>query len=224
MSVVPAPTQTSTRRRRGRPSKQSKQTNSPVSTFAPDTANNPSVAVSAFANPQSPAPPINKVHAHAQGRGRPRLRSSIRTDSLEHSFDKQVKGNTDTMEHKTESNDNQLEKMQTAIGDDTNLPAHAAETVQSTLDIQNNKDEDRAAIGVGGDAHSNGSVDKEHMPKQRDIFCWSCHRETGRLLACKLCPRIFHVRCLTAQSEKEKEPWTCPECEVISKNSRICAS
>ena len=206
MSTVPAPTQISTRRRRGRPSKQSQQTNSSsVSTFAPD----------------SPAPAINKVHAHAQGGRRPHLRSSIRTDSREHAFDKQVKGDTVTIEHKTESGDKQPEKMETAIKEDMDFSAHAVETVRSTSVAINNKDGDRATTGVGGDGHSKGSEDKEHMSKQRDIFCWTCHRETGRLLACKLCPRVFHVRCLITESKKEKEPWTCPECEVISENSEI---
>ena len=222
MSAAPSPTQNSTRRRRGRPSKQSQQTNLPSkSVFAPGISNNSSVDNSPLVvSPPSPTPAINKVRSHTQGRGRPRLRSSICTDSRERALDKRVKGNIVTIEHKTESESDNKEpkKMQMANEEDSNLSAHAAETVQNKFDARDNKDGDSASNGISGDARSNGSVDKEHMPKQRDIFCWTCHRETGRLLACELCPRVFHLRCLTAQPEKEKEPWTCPECEVISEN------
>ena len=51
----------------------------------------------------------------------------------------------------------------------------------------------------------------------RDAFCWTCHRDTGRLLFCAKCPRVFHARCLQSRLLEIPILWNCPECEVWQK-------
>lgn len=50
----------------------------------------------------------------------------------------------------------------------------------------------------------------------RDAYCWTCHRDSGRLLSCAKCPRAFHSRCLQARLLEASSGWICPECEVRS--------
>ena len=58
------------------------------------------------------------------------------------------------------------------------------------------------------------STEKSSASELRDAFCWTCHRETGRLLSCEKCPRMFHPRCLLDRPLATPSSWTCPECEV----------
>ncbi|RZF38322.1 hypothetical protein LSTR_LSTR012109 [Laodelphax striatellus] len=44
----------------------------------------------------------------------------------------------------------------------------------------------------------------------KDMYCWKCHRE-GTAVACKICPRVFHLRCLHLETTPPFD-WVCPEC------------
>ena len=47
--------------------------------------------------------------------------------------------------------------------------------------------------------------------EEKDAFCWSCHKE-GSNLACELCSRSFHLKCLDMNHACPN--WVCGECEV----------
>lgn len=49
--------------------------------------------------------------------------------------------------------------------------------------------------------------------KDKDSFCWRCHRE-GVLVQCETCPRGYHTRCLK-QPVINPDRWPCPECLAI---------
>ncbi|XP_039295726.1 uncharacterized protein LOC111062131 isoform X3 [Nilaparvata lugens] len=46
----------------------------------------------------------------------------------------------------------------------------------------------------------------------KDMYCWKCHRE-GTAVACKICPRAFHLRCLHLDAIPPCD-WVCPECSM----------
>ncbi|XP_064596606.1 MYND-type zinc finger-containing chromatin reader ZMYND8-like isoform X2 [Liolophura sinensis] len=58
-----------------------------------------------------------------------------------------------------------------------------------------------------------GKNDGTGVNNKNDYFCWMCHRE-GNVIVCKVCPRVYHTKCLGLQSNQPKD-WVCPECEKI---------
>ena len=70
----------------------------------------------------------------------------------------------------------------------------------------------RASEKLGSAPASATATDVPH-----DAFCWTCHRDTGRLHFCAKCPRVFHARCLQSPYLETPTLWNCPECEVRQK-------
>ena len=53
------------------------------------------------------------------------------------------------------------------------------------------------------------------MALQNDFDCSVCQRDNdaGKLLCCELCPRVYHLRCLTPPlAAVPSEDWYCKHC------------
>ncbi|KAL8623727.1 hypothetical protein ACOMHN_004790 [Nucella lapillus] len=51
-----------------------------------------------------------------------------------------------------------------------------------------------------------------HCGRVSDAYCWLCHKDDCSV-GCQLCPRTYHLRCLTLASVPTE--WVCGECEKI---------
>ncbi len=55
-----------------------------------------------------------------------------------------------------------------------------------------------------------------YQESESDAYCWLCHHD-GDGIYCELCPRMYHLRCLSIQGVQQE--WVCPECEVSTTDS-----
>lgn len=96
-----------------------------------------------------------------------------------------------------------------------------SDTRRSYREMLRGEAEENVALLKAATASKRMSDDRKNSTEKggptadlRDAFCWTCHRETGRLLSCEKCPRVFHPRCLPERPPATPASWTCPECEV----------
>ncbi|XP_028164556.1 protein kinase C-binding protein 1-like isoform X3 [Ostrinia furnacalis] len=70
------------------------------------------------------------------------------------------------------------------------------------------------------------NVDQDNNKLKSDPYCWRCHwaveqvanEKTHPPLACTVCPRAFHYKCLSGVERSKISPeksWVCPECMAI---------
>ena len=51
---------------------------------------------------------------------------------------------------------------------------------------------------------------------QNDSHCFNCGKATAPLLCCELCPRVYHLRCLSPPLTKiPAGDWFCPRCVPV---------
>ena len=78
-----------------------------------------------------------------------------------------------------------------------------------------------APLLAGSEDDGSESEDGDHDSASEDGNDNVCHEcgETGELLVCDECPRVWHYRCLPAAALAlaEAEPWQCPVCARISR-------
>lgn len=46
-----------------------------------------------------------------------------------------------------------------------------------------------------------------------DWYCFDC-QESGEVILCEFCPRVFHRKCAKAHYISHSEKWKCPSCKV----------
>jgi len=83
----------------------------------------------------------------------------------------------------------------------------------------------------GGTGHANGSGDVEEEQaseaEEEDDECCVC-RQAGRVVICDICPRVYHMRCLSAAEGARVKSlgdtdaeWWCPHCVRAARMSFV---
>ncbi|CAB4006058.1 Zinc finger MYND domain-containing 11, partial [Paramuricea clavata] len=71
---------------------------------------------------------------------------------------------------------------------------------------------------------ANGNSQAEELRPDEDSghdwYCFDC-QESGEVILCEFCPRVFHRKCAKAHYISQEEHWKCPSCKVGEENNSM---